>query len=197
MNLKFIIPFLQGCIWVSRNWEIGVAIGPSDTQGPLSTQAPAKISILLICGHQSPGCFHPVCKSFSLLLLHLVPGHRNHLSGPRLVLVFLFPARVLDSLRATSQNAASEAIYQDSRSRTVWNLSSLLSFRLSAPLLPGKYPREKKWWVSNPSVLNFLRFILIPRVLDFGKPKPRKDPHNTHTCLLSSFPQWAQKSHAV
>ena len=66
----------------------------------------------------------PPCqpKSFSLLLLHLVPGHRNHLSGPGLVLLFLFPARVLNSLRATSQNAASEAIYQDSHSRTVWNL---------------------------------------------------------------------------
>ena len=65
MNLKFIIPFLQGCIWVSRNWEIGVAIGPSDTQGPLSTQPPAKISILLICGHQSPRCFHPVSPRVS------------------------------------------------------------------------------------------------------------------------------------
>ena len=43
----------------------GGAIGPSDTQGPLSTQAPAKISILLMCGHQSPRCLHPVSPRIS------------------------------------------------------------------------------------------------------------------------------------
>ena len=43
----------------------GGAIGPSDIQGPLSTQAPAKISILLMCGHQSPRCLHPVSPRIS------------------------------------------------------------------------------------------------------------------------------------
>ena len=146
---------------------------------------------------------------FFLLLLHLAHGHRNHSSGPGLVLLILFPTTALeclrDCLRATSQDAASETGCQAPHSRTLQNLYLHLFLSDSLlPLLPGKHPRVRRRWVGHPSVLKSstfltysvykLRFILIPGVSDFGKPEPGEDPHSPHTCFFSSFSQRAQKS---
>ena len=120
----------------------GVVTGPSDSQGPLSTQAPAKISTLLVCGHQSPRCLHPVsprvspcCSSILFLGIEVICQAQD---------LFCCFCSLDSTMSNISECCLRGNLPRLSLQNCLKSMSSLFSFRLSAPLLPGKYPREKK-----------------------------------------------------
>ena len=158
MNLKFIIPFLQGCIWVSRNWEMaGARLVP--------------LILKVLCQHRHlpryPSSWCVVISPLGVCILsaqEFLPAAAPSCSWaqksfvrPRTCFAVSIPCQGTgQSMSNTSECCLRGNLPRLSLQNCLKSMSSLLSFRLSAPLLPGKYPREKKWWVSNPSLLNFL-----------------------------------------